>query len=225
LIVVAGAPGSGKSTLIARHCANASARGIRLVIADPTGDLSRYIAAELGTADGITVLATAKGWAGPLPDAGIVVFHATDAADFLACGDAWITAAASLESDTIYACDEAELLFPNTPYSQDARGSRRAAILTIARNRDCQVVLATKRPQRLHVDARDNALRVCVFRADSTRFADGCANFGDVLDYAPARRLADGEYLYRPPGGAAERGGLRRGLTVHDSRGPIPFGV
>jgi hypothetical protein len=110
------------------------------------------------------------------------------------------------------------MLFPNAPHSEKPEGAARAALLTIARNRGCRLYLASKRPQRLHVDARENAAHVAVFRSDSEKFLEGCANFGDPRMFAAAHSLPRGEYLYRGPFDADSRPRRHNAVTS-----PLPF--
>jgi hypothetical protein len=205
LTIVVGQPGSGKSTLIAASCVADHARGSPVVALDPSGDLARMMVAggvSQGT-DGVQVFSHTPGVmerarkALLTQRAPVVVFYDENPRKFLALGELWVELSGEMRRGYVYACDEAEMFFPSVPHSTKDNGPVRAAMLTIARNRRCRIVLGSKRPQRLHTDARENAARVCVFRSDSFRFIEGCANFGDPRAYQRARTLNRGEFLYR----------------------------
>lgn len=205
LVIITGKPKVGKSTLAGRINANDWAAGSPLCICDPTGQLTAYTIASGVDLAAVEVVSNASEdpiarakYLLTLSPPRVVVFYDADTDHFLSIGEQWLAVAAKMQRGVTYSCDEAELVFPNSTHGKDEVGNRRAAILTIARNREVRMVLGTKRPQRLHMDARENATHVCVFRHESDGYLEGCKNFGSEDDYAACAELEQGEYLYRP---------------------------
>jgi hypothetical protein len=205
IITVVGKPGCGKSTLIAADLVRSNAHGNPLVLFDPSGDLSRYMQEQGLDMGRFRVAPTeapekfARDWLSA-GSAQVIVFAARDPKTILAMARAWLEVASEMRRGYIYACDEAELLFPNAPLGEQGHGAQRAGLLTLARNRQCRLIVGSKRPQKIHVDARENAAHVCIFRSDSAAFLRACENFGDTLDYEErVPHLARGQYLYRGP--------------------------
>lgn len=198
ILAIVGSAGSGKSTTSARVLARDYRAGATLVIFDPTGDLSRYLLDFGIGVDEITVVRTLKDANSALAfGRRIIVLHSGSVRDTDALILAWQTLASELRAGFVYACDEAEFVLPNVAHGKN---SLLISIVIMARNRHCRIVLCAKKPQRLHIDARGNALWVMCFRADSHSFVDrGCNEFGESSLYEPAYELPVGHYLYRGP--------------------------
>jgi hypothetical protein len=93
-------------------------------------------------------------------------------------------------------CDEAHLVLPQ-PLSP--RG-RELAVVTLVRNRQQTLYVVCQRPQLVSIVARQNAVHVCAFGADSARYLDpGLREYGDPASFAACAGLEPGRYVYRGP--------------------------
>lgn len=198
IVFVVGAPGNGKTTLMARAVARDFRTGSHVVAYDPTGDLARLAVTHEVEPNQIAVVNSAKQARDKLARGyRWIDFYSEFTTDFLVMQEAWLQIAGELKDGWVYATDEAELLLPNRPTEND---HRKAALISIARNKGSRVYLASKVPQRTHIDARQNARYVCCFRTDSENTVkEGCKGFGDPEVFEPSWALEVGQYLYRAP--------------------------
>jgi DNA helicase HerA-like ATPase len=229
IVTLVGCPGSGKTTTASRMLVAERDAGSPIVIFDPTGDLARGMRDldETIAGDDLAPLPAASAVdearrrlgahrMGELPP--VIVLYPRDPRTIQKLAGCFLEIAVEMKRDTVYACDEAELLFPSQTHSTDSLGSIRVALLTMSRNKGVRLIVCSKRPQRLHVDARENAAHVLVFRSDSERFNEGCANFGNPEDYERASSLPVGQYIYRAPFDDGDE------LQVYDGLAdPLPF--
>lgn len=210
IVFVAGAPGQGKTTLLARAaCHHARAEFRRVVLLDYTGDLLTRMTKESAAADRVPAE-----WCG-------VAHSAAKARELLAgSSSVWsfteprrvVSLQCKAKQDPndladefvalmddkgargwVFVCDEAEEIWPNV----FAQPERRRAVKFV-RNRQQTLYAAVQRPQLTNTLLRANARQVVLFKLYARSSVErGTSEFGDAAPFLPALDLEKFHYLWR----------------------------
>jgi hypothetical protein len=218
--VIDGAPGWGKSTIVARAVArDLLENGRRAVIHDPTGSIVRYCIERFGVPREWCVrVATAKAarehyrwgwfkrlWTG-LSGARLISMGRVNGKGNVRClAHQFIEVAHDAKEGWVYGTDEAEMAFSPRELPEKCKHcnlemleDKRTEVIKYARNNRVRLYAAGQRPQHTMTLLRSNAAMACVFHADSRAFVEqGCSEFGDPSLFEEAYSLECFEYLFR----------------------------
>lgn len=227
LTLVYGAPGTGKTTLIARALRDYGRHGSTLTL-DLTGDIVRELDQQVPPGS-IRRIATAREYqlsqrrpwfGGPPRHAHYVVTIGDRGFDgAVALWTALATAPQHRRAWIATACDESEQLFgTHASISPELRES-----VLVARNERRGMLFATKRPTAVSTYLRSAARRACVFKVLSDADARACEELGPSRLFRANGRgvqhLERGKYLYFS--GADHTPDST--LPILDSRSPPPW--
>ena len=208
LTLIYGAPGTGKTTLIARAVREYGAYGPTLTL-DLTGDIATALERQLPPSARIARVSTPQGYgratrtgwfsSGPAWGPGRHCVVTIGEGGFERAVSLWTLLATDPRYRRIWvatACDESEQLFgAHSAISPELRES-----VLVARNERRAMLFATKRPTAVSPYLRSAARRAAVFKVLSDADARACDELGpSKLFRAPGRgvqHLPRGRYLY-----------------------------
>lgn len=183
--VLFGAPGTGKTTLVARVIRARLDAGQRVLVCDLTGDLVRAVLDGWTPPEPVLRFSTAQQYklaSQPSLFGSVTVgkpgqLVAIDAEQSLASAVALFLAIVQKRDRRalydVIVCDEAEQLFPTTHTDPQLKEA-----LLFARNERREYWFAIKRPTAVSPIVRSAAKRACVFRLSSDADAAACSELG-----------------------------------------------